>query len=284
MSSHPDPVDPISTLGSQDTCRGESLHMEAFGVHLDVRTNRPSLMRKLIPHLPYGWKRAPESDAVAARFSVQADPQPGSSDVIYRLFRDSGEVASSLDPDYIARLLGHTLIVCLTETSSRRVFLHAGAVGWRGRGLLLPGPGWSGKSSLVAELVRAGADYYTDDVAVLDRQGRVHFFGNPLRLRDPDSSGKTEYPAESLGGDNGGDPLPVTTILLTRHQPEVRFRPTVLSRGRGILALLAHAQGVRAHPEQVLDMLQGLGSDVLFLEGPRPEARLVVDELLERVG
>ena len=38
----------------------------------------------------------------------------------------------------------------------------------RGRAIVIPGRTFSGKSTLVAELVRAGATYYSDEYAVED--------------------------------------------------------------------------------------------------------------------
>ena len=67
-----------------------------------------------------------------------------------------------------------------------RVFVHAGVVAWRGRALVLPGTSFAGKTTLVAELVRAGAIYYSDEYAVLDEQGRVH----PYSARSADASSR----------------------------------------------------------------------------------------------
>jgi serine kinase of HPr protein (carbohydrate metabolism regulator) len=54
------------------------------------------------------------------------------------------------------------------------LFVHAGVVAWRGRAVLIPGASNAGKSTLVAELVRRGATYYSDEYAAIDAAGRVH--------------------------------------------------------------------------------------------------------------
>jgi len=66
----------------------------------------------------------------------------------------------------------------------RRVFVHAGVVAWQGRAVLIPGRTLSGKSWLVRALVRAGAEYYSDEFAVLDARGRVHPYPLPPREAD----------------------------------------------------------------------------------------------------
>jgi uridine kinase len=40
-------------------------------------------------------------------------------------------------------------------------------------GIAIPGRSFSGKTSLVTALVRAGAVYYSDEFAVIDRDGLV---------------------------------------------------------------------------------------------------------------
>src|SRR5262249_9105581 len=52
--------------------------------------------------------------------------------------------------------------------------VHSGVVAHGGRAILLPGPTSTGKSTLVAELVRRGAAYFSDEYALLDAEGRVH--------------------------------------------------------------------------------------------------------------
>ncbi|HVC80054.1 MAG TPA: hypothetical protein VNL35_06060 [Chloroflexota bacterium] len=52
--------------------------------------------------------------------------------------------------------------------AARYLLFHAGAVGMRGQGLILPGASGSGKSTLVAGLLAAGWTYFSDDLAAVD--------------------------------------------------------------------------------------------------------------------
>ena len=83
--------------------------------------------------------------------------------------------------------------------------MHAGVVGWNGRALLLPGRTLSGKTTLVAELLRAGATYYSDELAVLDARGRVHPFPKPLAIREKGDASGERPPRRS---ERRGDPAP----------------------------------------------------------------------------
>src|SRR5258708_16040074 len=62
----------------------------------------------------------------------------------------------------------------VAEHAPRRIFVHAGVVGWKDRAILIPGLSQSGKTTLVDQLIRAGATYYSDEYAVLDERGRDH--------------------------------------------------------------------------------------------------------------
>ena len=66
--------------------------------------------------------------------------------------------------------------ILVAEWTRSLVFIHAGAVGWRGKAIVFPGNSFFGKTTLVAELVRRGAAYLSDEYAILDENGVVHPF------------------------------------------------------------------------------------------------------------
>ena len=96
----------------------------------------------------------------------------------------------------------------VAEMAPERVFVHAGVVGYRGRGILLPGRSFAGKSILVRELVRAGAQYYSDEYAVLDSAGGVHPYPRPISIRNERGARRDEAPGRHLGRARGGRPAP----------------------------------------------------------------------------
>jgi hypothetical protein len=62
-----------------------------------------------------------------------------------------------------------------------RLAIHASAAVWRGQGLVMPAPAGSGKTTLVAGLLRAGAAYVTDEAAVIDLEtGQLHPYPKPM--------------------------------------------------------------------------------------------------------
>jgi hypothetical protein len=71
----------------------------------------------------------------------------------------------------------------VAEFAIGKVFLHAGVVAWNNRALIIPAKSFQGKTTLVAELVKKGAVYYSDEYAVLDEDGLVHPFPKKLSMR-----------------------------------------------------------------------------------------------------
>jgi hypothetical protein len=130
----------------------------------------------------------------------------------------------------------------VAKGAARRTFVHAGVVGWNGRAILVPGRSRSGKTTLVAELVKAGAQYLSDEFAVLDGRGRVHPFAKPLSIRGPAAATSTR-PGGGLGALRATT-LPVMAVL-AEHRPE---RSGGLSASPGTAARDARSHRPRLRP------------------------------------
>lgn len=81
------------------------------------------------------------------------------------LYADSKKLTESLDVETMFELFESSLKLFVAEMAPERVFVHAGVIGWHGKAILIPGRSYSGKITLVSELVRAGASYYSDEYA-----------------------------------------------------------------------------------------------------------------------
>ena len=164
--------------------------------------------------------------------------------------------------------------------SPRRIFVHAGVVAWKGRAIVIPGSSHSGKTSLVAALLAAGATYYSDEYAVLDERGRVHPYPRPLRIRDADDLGRRVTAAE-MGARSGRGSLPVGLVASTRYDAGARWRPRRLSHGETTLELLSHTVPARFRPRQALRFLDAAARRASALKGRRGEATEMASSLLE---
>jgi hypothetical protein len=199
------------------------------------------------------------------------------------LYADSQVIGRATSLDSIFETFESNLQLHVAENARRRTFLHAGVVGWRGRAVVIPGRSFTGKTTLVQELVRAGATYYSDEYAVLDARGLVHPYPKPLGIRSEGSTTQTKQWADSLGGRTGVKPLPVGLILLSRYKPGATWQPRRLSAGEGALALFANAVPARRQPGRTLAALRPLVLRAQMLKGQRGEAAEIVQTVLDRV-
>lgn len=163
------------------------------------------------------------------------------------------------------------------------VFVHAGAIGWHGRGLVVPGRSGAGKTTLVRALIDAGADYYSDEFAVLDAAGHLHPFPVPLSIRGVGAR-PTRHPVEEIGGRVGAAPIAVGLVVATEYRRGARWQPRVLSRGEALLALMQHTVTARRPPQQTLPLL---GRTVLrgrAISTPRGDARATAERILDELA
>ena len=161
------------------------------------------------------------------------------------------------------------------------LFVHAGVVGWQGRGILIPGRSLTGKTTLVKALVEAGATYYSDEFAVLDKAGRVHPYPLPLSIREDGSLRRHKTPVESLGGQAGAEPLPVRLVVVTHYQPHARWQPQTLSPAQAMLALMDNTVAARREPQYTMPILRQAVLGAKTIHSKRGEAKRVTPALLQ---
>ena len=178
------------------TDRALGFRVSLFGVQLAVAVTPPPWRRRWTAMSCHGcraprstWRRptgvwkcgVPETSAGLEILvdGAVADTAPSPLAAIPRVQR-------ALDEAVVRRQAGIAVV-------------HGGVVGHDGRAILLPGPTGAGKSTLVAELVRRGALYFSDEYALIDGAGRVHPYPRPLLLRDESGDGRPVL-ATDLGG------------------------------------------------------------------------------------
>ncbi len=258
---------------------------EIYGVRVALGGSDPQVVDRLVALLPGGVEEcAPET--VQRRFVVWKEPVGGWR---YDSGGGSGAVGNSASPvvtdvELAIGIVDAQLRLFVGSSAPERVFIHAGAVAYRGRAIVIPGHSFSGKSTLVSALVRAGAVYYSDEYAVLDEEGLVHPYARPLSIREPDSYVSDDRPVETFGGVTADGPVPVGLIAATRYRPDADFSPERRSAGKGILTLLANALPARDRPAQALAAARRAASTAVVLEGERGEAEAAAQALLEIAG
>jgi hypothetical protein len=253
---------------------------DSYGVRLGVRVNAPAVLDAVLSRLPPGWTpaRGPVVDELFSVWCGRA-PRPGvrAFDILYH---GADRIVRTLDREEMLTALEGQVRLRVAEMATRRVFLHAGVVGWQGGAILIPGRSYTGKSRLVEALVRRGATYYSDEYAVLDARARVHPYATPLSRRQEDGPAR-RVPADALGGSSARPAVPVSTVVLTRYRAGASWRPRQLSPGRALLGLLDHAIPARRRPHDVLAALRRIVSGAAVYKGVRGEADAVAAALLE---
>jgi hypothetical protein len=153
-------------------------------------------------------------------------------------------------------------------------------VGWLGRALVLPGISFAGKTTLVAELVRAGAAYYSDEYAVLDEHGRVHSYARDLQMRQVGSAEQTALAVEGLNGIVGTSPLTVACVVFSEYRESGRWSPEPVSAGLAMLEMLRHTIPVQRTPARVMATLARMMETASAVRSERGEARETARSLL----
>ena len=164
------------------------------------------------------------------------------------------------------------------ETTDTYLVLHAGAVARGGRGLILPAPPDSGKTTLTAALTLDGFDYLSDEAALIEPDtGLLHPFPRALWMEapsldavgirsevvDPDAERRAQYhvvPAQ-LRGDAVGAPCRVRFVIFPSYRPGSTVALKPMSRAEAVVVLAENsfnlarfgADGVRL----VADVVRG---------------------------
>ena len=244
-----------------------------FGVRIGIRVNGLEFLAPLTSRLPLG-SRAVRSTTVDRLYSVMGGGFTGPQKFGRRftfLFGNAQELARTTTYDDLCEAFESDLDFYVGQTTRTKLFVHAGVVSWKGRAIIIPGRSHSGKTTLVQALLEVGATYYSDEFAVFDREGSVHAFPRPLSVRTKVTT--TKIAAAQLGAKTGCRSLPVGLVILTRYKPGARWRPQVLSPGKGVLGLLQNTLVARRYPQLAFTALERVICRACVLGSARGDAR-----------
>jgi hypothetical protein len=259
----------------------EGLTLSTFGVRAGVRVNVLGVLPRVLPLLPPGWKKSHRVivERLYSLVMAQGCERAGVRR-LHVLYADSTRIARDASLNRVLATLETDLHRYTAESTSDVTFLHAGVVGWQGSAIMFPGRSLSGKTTLVREMLRLGATYYSDEFAVVDSSGLVHPFARPLGIREDSSYAQAKYSAEELGATTGVKPLPMGMAVICKYEAGARWQPAPLSQGQGALELLANSVAVRSQPDQTLGRLQKLVRHTVFIQGTRGEAHQAAASIL----
>jgi hypothetical protein len=163
------------------------------------------------------------------------------------------------------------------------VALHAGAVGWGGRSILIPGQSGAGKSSLTAWFADKGFAYLTDELAVVTADGGVAGLSRALMLKhDADTIVRAlprlaDWPSHRAGEilisrpEQAGDPaqpepLPCALIVFPLFTPGADLAIRPLTSARACIGLMGCNVNSRNLPDGGFAVVSGLARRVTAVE------------------
>lgn len=254
-----------------------------FGVRFGLRANHAHGLEQALADLPLGWEEIPNAE-VDVLYSLYIAPpsQNPDADENHLLYADAELIARDDTTAPVLRKFAEHARLLTALYAKERLFVHAGVVGWQGHAILIPGRSLSGKTTLVQALVKAGAVYYSDEFAVLDREGCTHPYPLPLSIRTADGT-VTKAPITVLGGQIGSEPLPVKLILMTRYVDDARWQPQTLPPAQAMLALMDNTVAARREPQFSMPILRTTVLRARTVSSTRGEAESTVPDILKLV-
>ena len=192
----------------------------------------------------------------------------------YLLFQNGVRTNDSSSKAGLFKYFRSMLRITVAENAVDHVFVHAGVVGWKGHAVLFPGRSFRGKTTLVAELIKHGAEYFSDEYAIIDREGSVHPFPRDLSLRSVvREHDEVDVPARDLGASVRSDPARVGSVILTEYREDGKWSPELLTIGQGILETIPHTIPIKAATEMSLKLLNVAFADSVIAKSARGDVK-----------
>ncbi|MGB6130394.1 MAG: hypothetical protein WBG54_01335 [Acidobacteriaceae bacterium] len=201
----------------------------------------------------------------------------------FQLFVNDSLRASAGQPERLVPELVRTLDDAVIHHLNGLWAVHAGVVQWGERALLLPGRSHAGKSTLVAELLRRGATYFSDEYALIDREGRVHPYPRPLLVRNGEPE---QHPvlAEEFGASTGTLPASLGWILSLTYQPDEAWKIDAIPQSAALVNLLQNTPHVLEETPALIGVFERAVAGAQCWAGCRADAKSAAVSILELIG
>jgi hypothetical protein len=256
----------------------QNFFVEAPGFSISVAADCPRTLQRieryLLPWLPRKQSShdAPEIDIVLRRTS-----QPD-----YFEIGVNGEVVGANETmPYLFTLIQQVADDAMVRHLRCEIAIHAGTVVYQGKAIVMPGPSGSGKSRLVQELLRLGAEYCSDEYAILDPQGCVHPYPRALMIRAANDEQQPVL-ASDLRATVCDHASPASLFLFLRYEADregLDVQP--LDRSEALIRLLQNTPQVMAEKDHVLVPLKAAMSVAASYAGARGEGPRAAAEILQ---
>ena len=255
----------------------------AFDCEVGLRANSADALEEISKNVP-SWIKPSTSRKVDRMVSFIKGGRKGNQRLFNLLYLDHALAARSHDFASIKDHMIDGMEIAFAERAKSHIVLHAGAVSWKGRGILIPGPSQSGKSTLVAELLRRGALYYSDEYVAVNKLGEMEPLDRPLQLRNKESNHRNFVSATEIGAKSASAPVPISLVLFAQYQELTKFRTMqTLSAGLGILSLMKNCFTARSRPEDTFAYLEKVVEGAKVINFTRGESKKAAGKILQLI-
>ena len=257
----------------------ETFSLQCHGAVVNISTDYRSLPEILKAHLPL------------FELSSAAVTSPANISLITRGGKNSnglyfnGETALKFDVfnASLTEFIADKILMILAKVSlPAKIYLHAGGVVWNGLGILIPGTSFAGKTSLIKEFIKAGAEFYSDDCIILDDGGNMLPFPRDLAVRT--ENGRVFRGAAHFGAETGTEKVKVGLILFTNFVADAFWKPEIGTPGISVMKLMDnfyYRPSISDAPQDVIRILTTMTASAEIYAGERGEAGQVVEWVSE---
>ncbi|HLI54309.1 MAG TPA: glycosyltransferase family 39 protein [Acidimicrobiales bacterium] len=248
---------------------------------------------------------APEA-ARAVRWAFANLAEPAVAEGRYRLAPSGTGVAVHADGRRLGQgaSLSDAVELLLADVNRRavqsrpdRLGVHAAALAFAGRGILVVGPSGAGKSTLAGALVAAGCDYLTDEAAFVDLDDlTVEPYPKPLSL-EPGSLALLDQAAPDLLPSGGCEIAPashfrrytvigaarVAAIVVLDGSPDPQVKLAPMSRAEALIEVANNSFNFVEHGSEWLEGLRSLVTASSCWRLGRGEVRIAARAVIEAV-
>ena len=261
------------------------ISVEVFGLKVGIRARDPLVLHSLVSRIPDAWIPL-ETNVVDRLYSVVTPiAARGNVRQLCILYGDHGVLCRTPRIEQLIEVFEADLDFYIASNAQDRLFVHAGAVQWNEQAIVIPGRSRTGKTTLVAEFLKRGAAYYSDDFVTIDADGYLHPYPRPLSVRRQNATSARVFP-EALGS-VGAQSRQISFVFVTQFVKEASWSAQRISRGEAVLSLLENTPSARKHPAFAMEVLRRavLGADAWKgLRGESEEAINEIERFLDRRG
>ena len=179
--------------------------------------------------------------------------------------------------EMLEEILAQVLVYRLAEHNAEHLLLHAAALEWAGRAILLVAPAGCGKTTLTGWLTTQGFGFLTDELAAVNEAARVSGFGRPLNVKAVGPELWHRFPwlardgATARGGAHltfiprpsyQGLPLTILALVFPRYVAGAGVNVEALRVGKSASGLMSCLLNARNLPGNGLPRVMGLARQV----------------------